>query len=216
VVWVFEFKVEDLVELAWIWWEESQSLIEYKKYIRDKMEYIEHKASHGDLSARLYIDIINWAYETRLTLTKTFLDLTRDLSVYEWAKVRQEFPHEKFLHPLEELQVELETLSFNIIDVVYERCHARGDRDSFISLFLRLPYRLRKRYLEPPYRRELVEAFVGSEVMEVMDKARVEVKVVVDVEDVIPLVKKYGGNWREKIREMIKEMIRREVGVGES
>ena len=215
MVWVFEFKVEDLVELAWIWWEESQSLIEYKKYIRDKMEYIEHKASHGDLSARLYIDIINWAYETRLTLTKIFLDLTRDLPVYEWAKVRLEFPVEKYLHPLEELQVELETLSFNAIDAVYERCHARGDRDSFISLFLRLPYKLRKRYLES-YRRKLVEAFIGSEVMEVIGRAWVEIKVVVDVEDVIPLIKKYGGNWREKIREMIKEMIRREVGVGES
>jgi hypothetical protein len=204
---VVDFEIRDLVELARIWWEESQSLLEFKDYARRKLRYIVHKASHGDPVARLYVDVVNWAYETRLALTKIFLDLTRDLPVYEWAKVRQEFPHEKFLHPFEELQVKLETLSFNAIDAVYERCYARGDRDSFTSLFLQLPYKLRKWYLEPPYRRKLVEAFVGSEVMEVMDKARVEVKVVVDVEDVIPLVKKYGSNWREKLRELVKKEV---------
>jgi hypothetical protein len=204
---VADFEIRDLVELAWIWWEESQSLLEFKDYAKRKLRYIVHKAGHGDPAARLYIDVVNWAYETRLTLTKTFLDLTRGLPVYEWAKVRQEFPHEKLLHPFEELQVMLETLSFNAIDTVYERCHARGDRDSFISLFLQLPYKLRKRYLEPPYRRKLVEAFVGSEVMEVMGRARVEVKVVVDVEDVIPLVKKYGSNWREKLRELVRKEV---------
>ena len=76
---VVDFEIRDLVEIAWIWWEESQSLLEFKDYAQRKLRYIVHKAGHGDPAARLYIDIVNWAYETRLTLTKTFLDLTRGL-----------------------------------------------------------------------------------------------------------------------------------------
>jgi hypothetical protein len=211
LVWVLDLGVRDLVELALIWWDESQSLLEFRKHNQDKLEYIAHKARHGDANARLYIEIIDWALETRFTLEKIYLDRTRDLPIYDWAKVRPEFPLEKTSHPLEELQGKLETLAANVLDTAYMRCYARGDRDGFISLFLRLPYKLRKWYLDRPYAKKMIEEFVGPEILEIMDKARIEVKVVVGVEDVIPLIKTYGSGWRERLKEIVRKAINIEV-----
>jgi hypothetical protein len=209
---VVDFDVRDLVELAWIWWEESQLLLEYKQYVQDKLKYIVHRARHGDVNAQLYVEIVDWALEVKVALTKMFLENTKNLPVYEWARAHPEFPEEKQQHPLEKLQVKLETLAFNTADVMFERCYARGDRDGFISLFLRLPYKLRKHYLEEkPYVRRMIKEFVGPEMLEVLDKTRIEVKVIVDVEDVIPLIKTYGSNWREKLREVVRKVIEMEV-----
>jgi hypothetical protein len=211
VVGVLDLGVRDLIELALIWWDESQSLLEFREYTQGKLKYIVHKARHGDVNAQLYIEILDWAHETKLTLEKMLLEKTKDLPVYEWAKVRLEFPEEKQQHPLERLQVELETLADRVLDGMFRWYYVRGDRGGFVSLFLRLPYKLRKQYLEKPYVRRLIGEFVGPEMLEVLGKARVEVKVVLDVEDVIPLITAHGSGWRERLREIVRKAISIEV-----
>jgi hypothetical protein len=211
VVGVLDLGVRDLIELALIWWDESQSLLEFREYTQGRLKYIVHKARHGDVNAQLYIEILDWAHETKLTLVKTLLEKTKDLPVYEWAKVRLEFPEEKQQHPLERLQVELETLVDRVLDGMFRWYYVRGDRDGFVPLFLRLPYKLRKQYLEKPYVRRLIGEFVGPEMLEVLGKARVEVKVVLDVEDVIPLITAHGSSWRERLREIVRKAINIEV-----
>jgi hypothetical protein len=211
VVGVLDLGVRGLVELALIWWDESQSLLEFREYTQGRLEYIVHKARHGDVNAQLYIEILDWAYETKLTLAEMLLEKTKDLPVYEWAKVRLEFPEEKQQHPLERLQIELETLVDHVLDEMFRWFYVRGDRGGFVSLFLRLPYKLRKQYLEKPYVRQLIGEFVEPEMLEVLGKARVEVKVVLDVEDVIPLITAHGSSWRDRLREIVRKAVSIEV-----
>jgi hypothetical protein len=211
---VLDLGVRDLVELALIWWDESQSLLEFREYTQDRLKYIVHRARHGDVNAQLYTEILDWAHETKLALVKMFLENTRKLPVYEWARAHPEFPEERQYHPLERLQVKLETLLDSLLDEMFRWYYIRGDRDGFVSLFLRLPYKLRKHYLEKPYVRRLIGEFIEPEILEVLDKARVEVKVVLNVEDVIPLIKMYGSNWREKLREIVRTAISMGVARG--
>ena len=50
---------------------------------------------------------------------------------------------------------------------------------------------------------EYFKSLYGDEILDILGKSRVEVKLVLKVEDVIPLVRKYGREWRKALRRQL-------------
>jgi len=178
----------DSIELAIIWYEEFQSLSGFTEYMKVKFSHIMHKARHGDSAAKEFLRIHDTAF-------RTYLDNTG-------------YAQEKPLHPLEEIKTKLETQALILLDGIRIKHMVNGDAEGFISLFLRLPRGARRWYLGEPHRRRLVRKIVGPELMEILEKDHVEIRVTLDVEEVIPLIIAYGRAWRYKLGKIAEKTVK--------
>ena len=80
--------------------------------------------------------------------------------------------------------------------------------DKLLEMLLKLKPKTRKRIVEEIKKWEHVhQAFkelYGNEVLEIMGKARIEVKIVLKPKEAITLMRKYGNNWKNMLREILR------------
>jgi hypothetical protein len=101
------------------------------------------------------------------------------------------------------------TRAKNIIDFIIFDAHLKKDPNLALKTLLSLPRDFRIHYIEnihEPLRTWLRE-LLGDEVVDVLKKTRVELKIVLDVEDAVKLIQMYGSSWREKARELLKSVL---------
>jgi hypothetical protein len=157
-----------------LWWEESHDVDELRRRLNEKLARIEERMYHGDEAALLY-----WAlHETRAT---------------------------DVLHPLERVKISQFVDAMLMCDELWYEAKFSSDREIFVGEFIRLPHRLRKEYFKrvPPVVQEWILDVVGEEVYGLLDKAWVEVVVALSVKDAISLARRYGKEWRTKVKELL-------------
>ena len=108
------------------------------------------------------------------------------------------------------------TIGWYILDC-YTRYNLENDYtcvDYLLTVFTKLSPKLRKWCLQHMYKEELdtLSKLLGSEVVEVLGKSRVELKVVLDVVEVLPLIRRFGREWREKVEEVFREALKSMMG----
>jgi hypothetical protein len=169
------------IELALLWWEECRDYEDLEREIEKRFEKIDEKAMHGDEGAYLAI----------------------------WLRYFDK-GNEDLLSPLVNDKIACRTMAFNMIDWISMGYRIRRDVDGFLKFFLKLPHDLRREWLkdEDKYTIQKLREFVGEEVFEILSKARVELKIVLDLEEAIPLILKYREKWREKVREILRNAIK--------
>ena len=94
-----------------------------------------------------------------------------------------------------------------VTDFIYAFWRNR-DAEGLLRFLLSLPAGVRRAVVE----REGFDTFLKllpEEVLDVLKKSRVEVKVVLDVEEAVELALKYGSRWRDVVKDMIREAVSR-------
>jgi hypothetical protein len=79
-----------------------------------------------------------------------------------------------------------------------------------LSLLLGLPLKLRRWYLrncDSLFRSQVIEKTIGKEIVEVLSKARVELKIVLNADEVIQLIKRFGKEWKERAKKELKKLL---------
>jgi hypothetical protein len=171
--------------LAVLLWEEGYDWEPWQEYFDRKWVIIEERAYHDDEKAWLAYDLY-------------FLE--RDVGKSEFS-----------ILPEKRDRVHQMCAAFHIVDWFLFDCSMRRDVDGFLNAFLKLPHKFRRDFIErlDSYTRGKLRGLVGDEIYELLGKAKVEVKVVLSVEEVVPLIIKYGRDWREKVRELISNVIQK-------
>jgi uncharacterized protein (DUF4415 family) len=104
------------------------------------------------------------------------------------------------------------TIGWYILDcyIDYNLKNDYACAEHLLTVFTKLSPRLRKWCLQRIHREYLdaLAKLLGSDVTEVLSKSRVEVKLVLDVEEVLPLVRRFGKEWREKVKEVFREALK--------
>jgi len=104
------------------------------------------------------------------------------------------------------------TIGWYILDC-YARYNLKNDCtcvDYLLTVLTKLSPKLRKWCLQHMYKEYLdtLAKLLGSEVIEVFSRGRVEVRLALDVEEVLPLIRKFGKEWREKVKEVLREALK--------
>jgi uncharacterized protein (DUF4415 family) len=97
----------------------------------------------------------------------------------------------------------------NIIDKIMFEAHVRNNTDLALKTLLSLPRDFRIHYVSNLHEplRTWIRQMLGDEVLELLKKSRVEIKIVLDVEDAVKLIRKYGKEWRERARELLRKAL---------
>jgi hypothetical protein len=97
----------------------------------------------------------------------------------------------------------------NIVDKIMFEAHVRNNTDLALKTLLSLPRDFRIHYIENMHEplRTWIRQMLGDEVLELLKKTRVELKIVLDIEDAVRLVRLYGSNWRERARELLRKAL---------
>jgi hypothetical protein len=79
-----------------------------------------------------------------------------------------------------------------------------------LNLLLGLSPELRRWYLQncDNFYRSLLEKVLGKEAVEILSKTRVELKIVLNTEEALPLIKRFGKEWRERAREAVRKALK--------
>ena len=97
-----------------------------------------------------------------------------------------------------------------IIDIVTLCMLSNKDCSTdILDLLIELPPKLRRWYLQNSdfYRSYVIEKVLGKEIVEVLSKTRVELKIVLDADEAIQLIRKFGKEWKEKTREVVRKAL---------
>ena len=167
-----------------LWFEEMQTFqalkAEEEKRFRVLLEKTFHRCNHGDKPACLFWDIIS-------------LELQRSSASIASFELEQ---------------VIVGAVGESIINC-YIRYNMGKDstcRDNLLSVFMGMSPKLRRwclQHLSSIYVEALAK-LLGSEVVNVLSKTRVEIKLVLGVEEVLP----FGKEWREKAKEAFREALK--------
>jgi uncharacterized protein (DUF4415 family) len=177
-----------IVSVLELWFEELQTfealVAEKRERLWKLLEQTFHRCNHGDRSSCLFWSVASLEPQMRFedmvsTRLKTLIT---------------------------------GTIGWFILDC-YTRYNLENDCacvDYLLTVFTKLSPKLRKWCLQHMYKEYLdaLAKLLGSEVVDALSKSRVEVKLVLDVEEVLPLVRRFGKEWREKVKEAFREALK--------
>ena len=99
------------------------------------------------------------------------------------------------------------------LDIAVLDFHAKRDREGLLKLLRALPTPVRRWYLsEQGAPQRWCEEMLG-ELIEVLTKSRVEVKLTLSEEEALRAAALWGSEWRNKLREKLREALRAELSV---
>lgn len=107
------------------------------------------------------------------------------------------------------------TRAKEIINEILFNAHVRRDPGLAFRTLLALPRDFRASYLTELHEplRTWLKKLLGDEALELLKKSRVELKLVLDVEDVLPMVQRYRDKWREEARRLLIKALEREFPI---
>jgi hypothetical protein len=99
------------------------------------------------------------------------------------------------------------------LDMAVIDFHAKRDREGLLKLLISLPVPVRRWYLsERGAPQRWCEEMLG-ELIEVLTKSRVELKLTLSEEEALRAATLWGSEWRNKLREKLREALRAELSV---
>jgi len=174
------------VGLASLWWEEYKSI---ERMLSDRREKLD----------RLFMHCLH-SNDERCEA----LHVQTHISIIEGP-----------IPPLLLDAVRILTRAQEIINEILLNADVKRDPDLALRTLLALPRDFRISYLtelHEPFRTWLRE-LLGSEVLELLKKNRVELKLVLDVDEVLPMVQRYKDKWREEARRLLIKALEREFPI---
>jgi len=205
----------NFLKFAEVWYEEDRTIINIcaEEYVRTGV--LEDRALHGDPYAL-------WLFRVNHEMVKEYGDLQ--------LKCPLSGPGHLLWKTVDELYFNIARLDFPLT-LIPEGVFQKLDYDTRVKAMdevKRRAYNLKNHYadrlarmlagMKPSVRKELVERvkelnthyhkLLPEEVIDILEKSRVEVKVVLSAEEALELYRRYGSNWREKVREAILEVVR--------
>jgi hypothetical protein len=169
-----------IVDIAVLWWEEQKSIVKMNEARELAYKRIIELCRHGHVEF------------CELELYKLYFDIVE----------RQEIPVRRDA-------IVLATKARSIVNYTLLDAHVKKDADLMLKTLLSLPSDFRKHYIEnisEPEKSWLRE-LLGDEVLELLKKSRVELKLVLSVDEVLPLVRRYGKEWREEARKLLEKAL---------
>jgi len=174
------------VGLATLWWEEYKVI---ERMLADRWERFE----------RLYITCLHTNNE------------------HCEAVFAQNSMHkvESTLPPLLLAAVKILSEAELIINEILLEAYIKRDPNLALKTLLALPRDFRITFLD-----EMNESYetwlrqlLGSETLELLKKTRVELKLVLNVDEVLPLVQRYGEKWREEAKQLLRKALESEFSI---
>jgi hypothetical protein len=118
---------------------------------------------------------------------------------------------ESTLPPLLLVAVKILSKAELIINEILLEAYIKRDPNLALRTLMALPRDFRITLLD-----ELNESYktwlrqlLGNEVLELLKKTRVELKLVLNVDEVLPLVQRYGDKWREEAKQLLRKALER-------
>jgi hypothetical protein len=174
------------VGIATLWWEESKAIEKNLANRNERLDRLFMSCLHSDDERCEALHV--------LTLLATI-----------------EIPRPPLLYSA----ITNETNAKLIIDEILFEAVVRGDPDLAFNTLLSLPRDFRISYLEElsETKKTWLNKLLGDEVIELLKKSRVELKIVLDLEDVLPMVRKHGQKWREEARQLLIKALEQEFPI---
>ena len=113
-----------------------------------------------------------------------------------------------FDHPLKCVRIDKEILVMRAIRSAVRELWFNKDAEGLVRFLLSLPADVRKKVVEDRYFSPYLD-LVPEEILDILKKSRVEVRVVLDVKEVVALVVKYGSRWRDVVKDIVREAVSR-------
>ena len=102
-----------------------------------------------------------------------------------------------------------------IINEILLEAYIKRDPNLALKTLLALPRDFRITLLDElnePYKTWL-SRLLGNEVLELLKKTRVELKLVLDIDEVLPMVERYGDKWREEAKQLLRKALESEFSI---